>query len=188
MINKALTTIKNRDFRRFLGAPRRFVKRRGFGIHSPFAFDFVRRVVAQPCAFYCYPQLDAAARKAGVKASVLRLVFRVVLFFRPSHVDYLGHCGAAVKKAVDAACPRIDVCVGPRLIVASGALSASERELVLKSAQDEAVVIFLNLKADAEASNALWAAAKHGMMFRGSDMAIYVGLGHLPRQIFNVWL
>ena len=164
------------------------VRRRGFGIHSPFAFDFVRRVIAQPCSFYCYTKLDAAARRNDVSPSLLRLIFRVALFFRPSEVSYLGACSPVVKVAVDFACPRPNKCDGARMVIASGSLEESELNVAMKCAQDGGTVMFLDLKSDASASSAVWAAAEHGMMFCGSDTAIYVGLHHLPRQSFNVWL
>lgn len=188
MIIKTLQRLNKRNFRHLLGAPRRFARRRGFGIHSPFAFDFVRRVIAQPCSFYCYPQLDAEARQAGVKSSMVRLVFRVALFFRPSSVVYLGECSSAVKKAVEAACPQPEKCSGSQIVVVSGVLSDVDVRSVVQSAQGGATVVFLNLKSDTTASRAVWASITHGMLFRGSETAIYVGMHHLPHQSFNVWI
>lgn len=188
MIKKALSKITKSDLRHLLSAPRRFVRRRGFGIHSPFAFDFVRRVIAQPCSFYCYPQLDAEARKVGIKRRVVRLVFRVALFFRPSQVTYLGVCNSAIKVAVDVACPHPNKCSGPRLAIVSGVLTEDEIGEALRCAVDGGVVIFLGVKTEAVAMHSVWSEAECGMLFLGTDTAIYTGLQHLPRQSFNVWI
>lgn len=188
MLRRTLTTIKKRYFRRIFGAPRRLARRRGFGIHSPFAFDFVRRVIAQPCSYYCYPMLDELAKTENVKTSVVRLIFRVALFFRPSQVKYLGVCPVSVVKAVEAACPEPMKSRGPVLSIISAPVSSIDFDEVIQSVRKGYVMIFLNLKKDSSASKAAWAAAEHGMMFRGSDTSIYVGLQHLPRQSYKVWL
>lgn len=177
---------KKLKFRRYLGAPRRYVRRRGFGIHSPFAFDFVLRVISQPCRYYCYPRLDEAARQAGMKRKVLRLIFRVALFFRPQSVEVIGS-SQAVETAVGEAVPAGEG-RGPRMIVVTAAPDSSQAEKIGKCMSQGAIVVFTGLRHHRDAVAGLWSSADRGMLFRGSDTAVYVGLCHLPRQQFNVWI
>lgn len=177
---------KKLKFRRYLGAPRRYARRRGFGIHSPFAFDFVRRVISQPCRYYCYPLLDDAARRHGMKRGVVRLIFRVALFFRPRSVEVFGP-SAAVDAAVGEAVPAGGG-GGPRMIVVTSAPDPSQADELQKCMSQGGVVVFTGLRQYTSAAARLWAAADRGMLFRGSSAAVYVGLHHLPRQQFNVWI
>lgn len=173
-------------FRRYLGAPRRYARRRGFGIHSPFAFDFVLRVISQPCRYYCYPRLDDAARRAGMKPKVLRLIFRVALFFRPQAFEVFGP-SEAVDIAAAEAVPSGGG-DGPRMIVVTAAPDSRAAAEIEKCMSQGGIVVFTDLRLYRSAAAALWSSADRGMLFRGSDVAVYVGLRHLPRQQFNVWI
>lgn len=172
-------------FRRLLGAPRRLVRRRGFGVHSPFAFDFIRRVISQPCDYYCYPQLAVLAHDAGISAKSLKLVFRVALFFRPATVAVpAGKSSESFLAALLAASPRCRMSEEPEMAVVT-----SDRDvgIALRCAAAGGVVVFIGNIGRMQAAHRLWAEARCGMMFRGSRMAVYVGWCHLPRQLFNVW-
>jgi len=52
--------------------------RRGFGIHSPFAFRFVTEVLAQRLPYYGYTDISGDPR--------IRLLFRLTVYFRPTTV------------------------------------------------------------------------------------------------------
>lgn len=174
-------------FRRFLGAPRRYVRRRGFGIHSPFAFDFVCRVISQPCRYYCYPRLDEAARRAGLRRGVLRLVFRVALFFRPRSMAVFGP-SEGIDVALGEAVPEGAECKGPDMYVVTAHPDACRMETLEMAMAAGAVVVFVGMRRYSAAVVRLWSSADRGMLFRGSDAAVFVGLRHLPRQQFNVWI
>lgn len=174
-------------FRRWLGAPRRLTRRRGFGIHSPFAFDFVRRVINQPCRYYCYPLLDEAARRTGIRRSVLRLVFRIALFFQPRDVrifseDY-GY-DVAVREALPEGCDP----TGPSMMIVAMHVDGKKLDDVLACAASGGIVVIAGMRHLSDVAHAVWVNAAGGMMFRGSDVAVYVGLRHLPRQLFNIWI
>ena len=81
-----------------LGAPRRAARVHGYGIHSPWAFDFVRRVISQPCRYYCYPALNSAAAASHLHSRIVRLIFRVALFTRAC--GYKLCVGGDTEKAV----------------------------------------------------------------------------------------
>lgn len=183
------TTRNELKFRRWLGAPRRLVRRRGFGIHSPFAFDFVRRVIASRYSYYAYPQLTAKAREAGISSGKLRLIFRLALFFRPEAIEVSGlseqKC-EAVTAAIKAGSPeaRTNAPEAGFLI----ATDATSRETMRRVAERHGVVVVLGAARKSSGIREVWAASECGMLFRGSNVAILVNHAHLPHQIFDIWI
>ena len=64
----------------------RFRHRKGYGIHSPFAFNFVTGVVYEQGTFYAYRKLDeryAAAPAPLLRRKDYRLLLRLANFQRP---------------------------------------------------------------------------------------------------------
>lgn len=86
---------------------RRFRHRRGYGVHSPFAFDVVTNVIYEKTAYYAYAQIEKeereAARHAGRSAATAlctkknRLVFRLVNRFQPSLILDIGAASATTR-------------------------------------------------------------------------------------------
>lgn len=81
---------------------RRFRKRRGYGVHSPFAFNFITDVVYERWPYYAYRQLDllhpqwvCRLRLRPVKLS--RLLFRIANYAHPRRACILG--GTPIAKA-----------------------------------------------------------------------------------------
>lgn len=152
---------------RWLSAPRRLWRRRGHGVHSPYAYELLRRVVAQPCSYYAFEQIDAMARKAGVSARMCRLLYRLCLHSAPRVVCCLGGEAQKIGEIVAAVLPPS----APKPV----------------SADTDATVIF----ATAEALPALrerWQAMPHGMLFDGCRASILAGYPHLYHQKFEIWL
>ncbi len=172
-----------------MGAPRRLARRRGFGVHSPFAYDFIRRVISQPCAYYCYPQLRQLARAAGMRPAVLLLLFRISLNFRPRRLAVEGadeDGREAIIAAVKEGSPesRTDGDGIPDMTVVCGEVADSS---ALQCGQNGGVVVFLGKHRTCGVARNLWLTTRKGMMFRGSDVAVYAGSPHLPHQLYNVW-
>ena len=70
---------------------------RGFGIHSPFAFDFILRTIRENAQYYAYPAIRnqrIALKRAGFRHLMserhLRLLFRIVNRFQPTDVLLMG--------------------------------------------------------------------------------------------------
>ena len=95
-------------FKRYRTALSRHHRSRGFGIHSPFAFDFVRGVLRERLPYYCYPQLETLRRNIVerttgrwhrnniISLKDAKVLFRVVNHFNPSHIMQVGcHHGMA---------------------------------------------------------------------------------------------
>ncbi len=92
-----------KGWKRYLSAWSRHHRSGGFGIHSPYAYRFVRHVWRQPLPYYAYEgihtlldtinaattrcqrrEMDAIAEKEA------RLLFRVTNFFNPRHILQIG--------------------------------------------------------------------------------------------------
>lgn len=86
---------------RFTRWLRRFRKRRGYGVHSPYAFDFITGVIYNAETYYAYDQLrrslpyslsrlDEYDPESGLTAKDLRLLFRLANFQEASTILLQG--------------------------------------------------------------------------------------------------
>lgn len=79
---------------RLATAVRRYSRSRGFGIHSPFAFHYVREVLCQREAYYAYADIaerwSGAASTSAMSRREARLLFRVACECNPSVAIYLN--------------------------------------------------------------------------------------------------
>ena len=78
---------------------RRVRHRNGYGVHSPFAYNFIKSVVYERGQYYAYPALAAARRKAAGEERELtprchRLLFRVANFVHPASAAVVSPHGA----------------------------------------------------------------------------------------------
>lgn len=64
---------------------KRFRHRRGYGVHSPLAFEFITQVIYEKSAYYAYEKLRARHE---------RLLFRLVNYAQPQLAIEVGDCGA----------------------------------------------------------------------------------------------
>jgi len=84
--------------------PRRWRNSHGFGVHSPFAFHFITKVLRDKHAvYYAYAEIDSfcpRARRAGfneifagkdMSVPEARMLFRVLCHFNPDKIVEVGH-------------------------------------------------------------------------------------------------
>lgn len=162
---------------------------RGFGIHSPFAYDFITRTLRERLPYYAYTKLDAlaASQRLGVSdRRRLRLIFRIAVRFNPPTAAIIGERNSSLQKV---------------------ALKAVRRDINFKASASEAVILIINedsgtpltLRDDAvcvfpdtnlggkTTCEEVWAATARGMRFDNSrGFTIIVKSPHLPRQQFDV--
>ena len=91
----------------------RFRQRKGYGVHSPFAYSFIRGVVLESSAYYAYADL-AQLHPWWVRWFRLypmqcrRLLFRLANFAEPRTVE-LRTADEVAAKYIQAAVPRAEV-------------------------------------------------------------------------------
>lgn len=112
--------------RRYYTALRRYSRSKGFGIHSPFAFEFVLRVLRERCHYYAYEAITGRRRQALLLASSVsrhpriislknaKMLFRIVCRFQPA---VILQCGVSygISSTV-----MLDVDSSSRLIIFTG--------------------------------------------------------------------
>ncbi len=76
---------------------------RGFGVHSPFAYRFITRVLREKGVYYCYPSLKQISVD-GREYRDFKLLFRLICDFSPDHVCIaIGEGDDEAERAVVAA-------------------------------------------------------------------------------------
>ena len=89
---------------RLLSYPARWRRSRGFGVHSPFAYNFITKVLREKDAeYYAYAEIAAfcpRARRAGfneifagkdMSIPEAHLLFRILCHFNPTEIIEIGH-------------------------------------------------------------------------------------------------
>lgn len=114
--------------KRLLKNPVKWLRRlrtsRGFGVHSPFAFDFITKVMCDKEAYYyAFPEIDSLCGKTrrdtlpGSKLflstdfaqSEARLLFRVMVKFQPEQIVELGGDNEVCRSIIERATPHSEL-------------------------------------------------------------------------------
>lgn len=108
----------------------------GFGVHSPSAFRLIREVINPPSlyAYYAYADIEAIAsdRRQG---ELLRLIFRLMLDFRPRTIALLGD-DEPIRRTIKFAHPSaaiVKVAENPEFIIVSPGATLSADSIDLES-------------------------------------------------------
>ncbi len=172
---------------RILSAPRRMARSKGFGIHSPFAYTFVRHVVNQPCTYYIYSELGAGMPRASRR--MLRLLFRTSLFLRPDIVATTGSVPPETSHAILGGTPHARISTGqqPDLLVAGPGADCRQ---TLECLHSGGTVFLTSMHSNAmqQLTEHLWQHTECGMLFKGNGNAIFIGKKTLPHQLFDLWM
>ena len=98
--------------KRYYTALRRYKRSKGFGIHSPFAFNFVLKVLRERCPYYAYDNIHAARWQASRLASSAKerrslisfkgakMMFRITCFFNPQSILQIGTSHGILSSAM----------------------------------------------------------------------------------------
>lgn len=71
---------------------------RGFGVHSPLAYDLVMNTLREREAYYAYNRLDNASSGGAISPRQLRLIFRLLVRFNPHKVAIIDDDPDALLK------------------------------------------------------------------------------------------
>ncbi|MCM1521895.1 MAG: hypothetical protein NC039_04500 [Muribaculaceae bacterium] len=151
-------------------------RRRGHGVHSPYAFRLVTEVFRDPGAYYAYPLLERTAKGAGIAPRRLKLLFRLMCEFAPERVHVTEALTDAERTAIMAA--------DSRICLTHGEAPVSYLPAVPSSLPDEGVVIIR--EAIPGSLKALTSGRRHGMVFIDGRLAVIVMRKDLPPQDFEI--
>lgn len=160
-----------------MGYPR-FMRRRGFGVHSPFAFRLITEVIGERHPFYDYKRLPGENDK---------LLYRFAAWLQPSEIKEYGKASAAVAKI---ACPHREQPRKPTSWAqVDSARLAVAQELGIEETKNllsEKWVVWLHC--DKEMMKQLRAAQLEAMTFllHREGVAILFPFEHLPRQVIEI--
>lgn len=172
---------------------------RGFGIHSPFAFRFISRVLRERGEYYAYGELR---RLAGSQRRFreLSLLFRLVCHFRPAAVRVVGEPDEGMRGAVRLADSGA-VLIEGRADGSNGADGADgvwlmvifeDAPLADGGLVDEALEVLergggvVCRDVDAGMLAGLKSRLENGMTFTNGHLTVLVGRRDLPRQDFEL--
>jgi len=113
-----------RKIRKILKWPRRYRTSRGFGVHSPFAFEFITRVIRDREAYYyAYPEIDSLCGKSyrdslidnmvfstsDYERQEARMLFRMLCRFNPQQVIEIGGGNEVSRIIIERAIPQAEL-------------------------------------------------------------------------------
>lgn len=173
--------------------PRRWWRSKGFGIHSPFAFEYVNEVIAQPCHYYAYSKTDIVAKRCRVSRRLTRLLSRVTIRCWSQSAVCLG-TDSWVEEVLKASRNDIAILRQPRrdttLFILGNAHMPEEAFLStldeISSCEATIVLLGVNNRYSATATtfSRLKQESQHGMTFSDGYTAIVITNRKLPRQDF----
>lgn len=88
--------------RQYINAPGRYKRSHGFGVHSPFAFYFIRRVLCERTPYYAYDEIAELRQQVHDKARHVKghsrvmsikhakMIYRILCYFRPKTMLQIG--------------------------------------------------------------------------------------------------
>ena len=104
---------------RLMSYPARWRRSRGFGVHSPFAYHFITKVLREKDAeYYAYAEIAAfcpRARRAGfneifagkdMSVPEAHMLFRVLCHFKPTEIIEIGHGHEVTNIIIERAVPQ----------------------------------------------------------------------------------
>lgn len=114
---------------------KRFRHRRGYGVHSPFAFDFLTSVVYERGEYYAYRELrrrhPVSARGGGRHAlKCRRFLFRLANYVRPAVIRLYGQVDREAQDYLASGCTSAVLCRGGQDCGAAVPAGAPELRIV----------------------------------------------------------
>lgn len=173
-----------------LGIARRYKRwrhGRGFGIHSPFAYDFITRTLCEKLPYYAYDSIDAlTAERRGTTMSQrrLRLLYRIAVRFNPATIGLFGTEYSAAERATLSDL-RSDVAIQDSPTDCTFAIINPDSDN-LPNINPHAVYIFPDARSG-DLQQKLWSQVTRGMRFDNCrGFVVIVTSPTLPRQSFEV--
>ncbi|MCM1449167.1 MAG: hypothetical protein NC082_02385 [Clostridiales bacterium] len=171
--------------RRPWSAVKRWWRSRGFGIHSPFAYDFITNTLRCHHGYYEYRAIEQL--QPAVQPQ-LKLLLRVVCRLRPRSflpMGALAHDAIRVVTSVDSSIVVATNSEHTDMLFISNHARYDTRQL-LDCLNSGGTVLFDSQNDNRHAIGQLRQVMQHGMTFSNGKCFIAVGRNDLPRQHFEL--
>lgn len=177
----------------------RFNRSHGFGIHSPFAFYFVRSVLREQAAYYCYPRLEAlhrAAEHPDISVKTMRMLMRMANYFNIGHIAVIGYGPLAVaallaansRASASELLPGVTLSADILLINSISDLGGAAAEALLEKAINaEIPTVLPNLTRKSGLQQLFRFGAQRAMTFTNGKIGIITPAPGRPVQQFSIW-
>ena len=154
---------------------RRWWRSRGHGVHSPYAYRFIRNVLREKGQYYHYSEID----RLGGDTHWHRLLFRLVCEFEPQQL-LATHLSVDECKVIRLADSRVNL--PPEVSVPD---NMPPGVMELRGAVTMAMVI-RDIRSDIRRWDNLLETLRGGMTFTNGTVGIVVERPGLPRQDFRI--
>lgn len=160
---------------------------RGYGVHSPLAYDLVMNTLQEHCAYYCYDRLDNAAADSTISPRRLRLIFRLLVRFNPHSVAITGDDRRALlrlaAKSANSHCRLVDSIDEAEFVIVN-----DNKDSVFRSTDSAKVYLFLSKKNGlSELADSLWSKLDKGLRLDNHrDISLIIASPSLPHQQIDV--
>ena len=187
--------------RRILNYPARLRRTKGFGVHSPFAYEFITEVVRPPKGYdyYAYDKIERVCRLYSGKREVryAKLLFRLLCRYNPAEVDCQGKLSVGISTALEEAARfrryQTGAFIKRALIMEPSQVSADIQQTSKWVhgclAEGECIVVATQMSSH-DYQLRLWesvaASSYPGMGFTDGNIGIFVAHSGLPHLIFDV--
>lgn len=163
---------------------------RGFGVHSPFAYDFITRTLRERLPYYAYHNLDVLAAEQSLSRAErksLRLLFRIAVRVNAPSAAVVGGGKTVAMQKMALRLVRRDINLSAPVGTATLVI-VNEDVAALPAGLSKAVWLFPDTNRGGRAScEALWESCRHAMRFDNSrGFTIIVISDKFPRQRFDV--
>lgn len=162
---------------------------RGFGIHSPFAFRFIRSVLREKTPYYAYSEIKKISRNRS-EYRRLTLLFRLVCEFMPETIVIYGDEDEKMGAVISLASPERHILhrrpneTESFTFVCIAAESPEALATALTACENGGVIL---VHACSEKfSRAIAEKPTFGMSFTNGSSCIHVVRHDLPRQTFEL--
>lgn len=162
--------------RRLTAPLRHWRTAKGFGVHSPFAYHFITRVLRERLPYYDFDRL--AEVEGPIAARYARLLYRLTDYFSPASATVVGPLAEPARRIMQMAAPAIEFTSAPgaEMIVSAGGsdinLNAAPVTVILSDRPSE--------------TGRLTSLVTQGMTFTNGRVLIIVRRHGLPRQDFRL--
>ncbi|MDE7153264.1 MAG: hypothetical protein K2O00_02315 [Muribaculaceae bacterium] len=168
---------------------------KGFGVHSPFAYAFIKDVLRLPdkYGYYAYHLIDSLYATAVdshspvLPVKYLKLIYRIVVFYNSGNLRVIGD-PQPLNPFLSAVKPPEELpASGRQIIIVAPTPQLTEIDSI--DFEQEPIFIVTCLKQNRAAWEMITSRyTAHGMSFANPHFAVFVPDSRLPRQHFNLWI